>query len=346
MVPFSAGGVNDIVGRQWAERMSRPLGSVFVENSGGAGGTLGVMEVKRAEPDGHTILLGSASTMVLNDHDHEQPAPTTATRTSCRSRSSASAPPRSRSMPSVPAKNVKELIAYVKANAGKLSYGSAGTGTMSHLSGELFKLRTGLTDVVHVPYKGAGPGIADLVSGHIPIMSPNIAARSSNFHNTGKIRVLADQLQAAAEGRAGHSDRHRAGRAGHGRRAVPRHLCARPARPKPCSTRIADATRKAVTDRSIREGAERLRLRDGQLLRRGAGRRYMAEEVARWKPVVESDRPEDELIRQRPLRHPLLRELAQRRAVDLVGRGERQFVDEPDEARVLVGRRVLQRELS
>ena len=105
--------------------------------------------------------------------------------------------------PSVPAKNVKELIAYVKANAGKLSYGSAGTGTMSHLSGELFKQRTGLKDVVHVPYKGAGPGIADLVSGHIPMMSPNISGQVLNFHNTGKIRILAinakERLKAAPD---------------------------------------------------------------------------------------------------------------------------------------------------
>ena len=74
----------------------------------------------------------------------------------------------------MPAKNVKELVEYAKANTGKLSYGSAGTGTMSHLSGEMFKLHTGLKDLVHVPYRGAGPGIADLVSGHIPMMSPNI----------------------------------------------------------------------------------------------------------------------------------------------------------------------------
>jgi tripartite-type tricarboxylate transporter receptor subunit TctC len=97
--------------------------------------------------------------------------------------------------PSVPAKNVKELVAYVKANAGKLSYGSAGTGTMSHLSGELFKQLTHMTDVVHVPYKGAGPGIADLVSGHIPIMSPNVTGQLLEFHNTGKIRILAVNSQ-------------------------------------------------------------------------------------------------------------------------------------------------------
>jgi len=173
VVPFSAGGVNDIVGRQWAERVKPLLGSVFIENIGGAGGTLGVMEVQRAEPDGHAILLGSTSTMVLNTMNankvtYDPVKDFVPIAIFCVSSTSIAV------NSSVPAKNVQELIAYVKANTGKLSYGSAGTGTMSHLSGELFKQLTQTTDVVHVPYKGAGPGIADLVSGHIPIMSPNI----------------------------------------------------------------------------------------------------------------------------------------------------------------------------
>ena len=104
---------------------------------------------------------------------------------------------------SVPAKTLKEFIAYAKANSGKLSYGSAGTGTMSNLSGELFKQLTGLTDLVHIPYKGAGPGITDLVSGHIPAMTPNITGQVLELHRTGKIRILAvnapERLKAAPE---------------------------------------------------------------------------------------------------------------------------------------------------
>ena len=92
---------------------------------------------------------------------------------------------------SVPAKTLKELIAYAKANPGKLSYGSAGAGTMSNLSGELFKQLTGLNDLVHIPYKGAGPGITDLVSGHIPMMTPNVTGQLLELHRAGKIRILA-----------------------------------------------------------------------------------------------------------------------------------------------------------
>src|SRR4029079_2648165 len=120
VVPFSAGGVNDIVGRQWAERMKPLLGSVFIENLGGAGGTLGVMEVQRADPDGHTILLGSTSTMVLNTMNAVKVAydplkDFVPIAIFCVSTTSIAV------HPSVPAKNVKELVAHVKANTGKLS---------------------------------------------------------------------------------------------------------------------------------------------------------------------------------------------------------------------------------
>ena len=100
-------------------------------------------------------------------------------------------------------KTLAELIAYAKANSGKLSYGSAGTGTMSNLSGELFKQLTGLNDLVHIPYKGAGAGIADFVSGHIPVMTPNVSGQLLEFHRAGKIRILAvnaaERLAAAPE---------------------------------------------------------------------------------------------------------------------------------------------------
>src|SRR5262249_11720845 len=189
VVAFSAGGVNDVVARQWANRMRTLLGSVYVENLPGGGGTVGVADVARAQPDGHTILLGSTSLLVLNPmtmgrlpydpYKDFEPIDIL-----CVSTSSITV------HASVPAKNIKELIAYAQANPGKLSCGLAGTGTMSHLSGELFKQVSGITDIVHIPYKGAGPGITDLVSGHIPMMVPNVTGQLLELHRTGKIRIL------------------------------------------------------------------------------------------------------------------------------------------------------------
>jgi tripartite-type tricarboxylate transporter receptor subunit TctC len=285
VVPFSAGGVNDIIGRQWAERMKPALGSVYVENVGGAGGTLGVLEVKRADADGHTLALGSTSTMVLNTMTMSNPGydpvrDFVPIAIFCVSTTSIAV------HPSVPAKNVKELIAYVKANAGKTSYGSAGAGTMSHLSGEMFKLRTEMTDVVHVPYKGAGPGIADLVSGHIPIMSPNISGQVLNFHQTGKIRIIAINAQQRLKAAPDIPTAIEQG--------VPDMIgqlflgiYAPAATPKAAVDAISAATKKAVDNPDfekvlIASGFEPLPYFTAE-----SARRHMAEEFNRWKPVVE-----------------------------------------------------------
>jgi len=286
VVPFSAGGVNDIVGRQWAERMRPLLGTVYVENQGGAGGMLGIMEVQRADPDGHTLVLGSTSTMVLNSMTVSKLAydpikDFIPIAIFCASTTSIAV------NPSLPAKNVKELVAYAKANPGKLSYGSAGAGTMSHLSGEMFKLRTGMTDVVHVPYKGAGPGIADLISGHIPIMSPNISGQILGSHNAGKIRILAvnssTRLKAAPNIPTAIEQ------------GVPDMvgqlflgIYAPIATNKAAVEAMAAATKKAVDT----EEFQKILIDSGfELLpyfNADDARRYMAGEFARWQPVVDA----------------------------------------------------------
>lgn len=201
VVPFSAGGVNDVVGRLWADAVKDTLGTVVVDNKGGAAGTIGTADVQRSEADGYSILLGSTSTMVLN--------PVTMSKISydpnkdfvpvavlCVSTTSIVV------HESTPARTLKELIAHAKANPGKLSYGSAGTGTMSHLGGELFKQLTG-TEIVHIPYKGAGPGLKDLIAGHIPMMSPNVTGPILEQHKAGKLRILAvnapERLRAAPD---------------------------------------------------------------------------------------------------------------------------------------------------
>ena len=253
---------------------------------------------KRADPDGHTVAARQHQHDGAEHHDHEQGGLRSRSRTSCRSRSSASAPPRSRCIRSVPAKNVKELIAYVKANAGKLSYGSAGTGTMSHLSGEMFKLRTGTTDVVHVPYKGAGPGIADLVSGHIPMMSPNVTGQLLRIPQDRQDPHPRDEFAGAAEGRAGHPDRHRARRAEHGRAAFPRHLRAGGDAEAGRRRDLTEATQEGLATTGVREGPDRLRAsRPVSVLHGDAALKYMAEEFDALEAGGRRDRAQDELIR-------------------------------------------------
>jgi tripartite-type tricarboxylate transporter receptor subunit TctC len=286
MVAFSAGGVNDVVGRQWADRMKPLLGTVYVENQGGGSGTIATGEVARAQPDGHTILLGSTSTMVLN--------PMTMAKVPydpikdflpiailCVSTTSIVV------HPSVPVKDLKELIAHAKANAGKLSYGSAGSGTMSNLSGELFKQLTGLNDLVHIPYKGAGPGITDLVSGHIPVMTPNITGQVLELHRTGKIRILAvnsaGRLKAAPEIPTA-TEQGLPGMIGQ----LFLGLFVPVATPRAIADRIGEATRQLMADDEFQKVVLASGLEASSDSTPEKAQRFINEETARWGPVVKA----------------------------------------------------------
>lgn len=286
MVAFSAGGVNDVVARQWAERVKTLLGTVYVENQGGGTGTIATGEVARAPGDGYTILLGSTSTMVLNPmtmakvpydpaKDFVPIAILAVSTTSIVVH------------PSVPAMTLPELVAYAKANAGKLSYGSAGSGTMSNLSGELFKQLTGLNHLVHIPYKGAGPGISDLVSGHIAMMTPNVTGQLLEFHRTGKIRILAvnaAQRLAAAPEIPTAIEQGVPGMIG----LLFLGLFAPAATPRAIVDRIAEATRAAMADADFQKVLVASGLEAIPDSSPEQAKRFIDEETARWGPVVKA----------------------------------------------------------
>ncbi|MBV8240893.1 MAG: tripartite tricarboxylate transporter substrate binding protein [Hyphomicrobiales bacterium] len=190
VVPFSPGGATDVVGRLWAEKMKPFLGTVVTENRGGGGGVTGATEVARAQPDGHTFLFGNTSTQVLIPAIMHNP-PYDPLKDFVGIYILCNAPTSIVVHESVPARNLQELIAYARANPGKLSYGSAGAGTLTNLAGELFKQLIGAPDIVHIPYKGSAPGVADLASGHIPMMTPNVGGPLIDFHRAGKVHILA-----------------------------------------------------------------------------------------------------------------------------------------------------------
>jgi tripartite-type tricarboxylate transporter receptor subunit TctC len=188
IVPFVAGGTTDIVARILAQALSERLHqSVVVENVGGAGGTLGAGNAARAPADGYTIFMATvAHTMAPGiykklSYDFEKDFdPITI---------AASVPNILIVNPSLPTKNVAELIAYIKANPGKVNYGSAGVGSTEHMSGALFRSLAGL-DIVHVPYRGGAPMLADLVAGHIQ-MSIETSGAATPFIRGGQVRALA-----------------------------------------------------------------------------------------------------------------------------------------------------------
>jgi tripartite-type tricarboxylate transporter receptor subunit TctC len=189
LVPFAAGASTDIVARKTGARLTPLLGqSIVVENRTGAAGTIATNEVARSKPDGYTLILGTVSTHILNpltmksipydplrDLAHVVLMGTSTT-------SIAVHPTVAISLP--------ELIKRVRAMPGKYSYGSTGQGGIIHLAGELFKMKAGGLDIVHVPYKGSSASLVDLIGGQIPIAFMALGTAMPH-HRAGKLRALA-----------------------------------------------------------------------------------------------------------------------------------------------------------
>jgi tripartite-type tricarboxylate transporter receptor subunit TctC len=190
VVPFAAGGSNDVIARPWADKMGSTFGPIIIENIAGAGGAVGCASVARAPADGYTLLLGNAGNQIV--------IPLASTRPTYDSTRDFRAIYRLVSNglafavhPSLPVENLAQLIAYAKANPGKLSYGSAGVGTTNQLAGEMFKLQAGLPDIVHVPYRGAAPATNDLIGGQLPMIVAVMTGQLLQLHESGKLRILA-----------------------------------------------------------------------------------------------------------------------------------------------------------
>ncbi|BCJ89759.1 MFS transporter [Terrihabitans soli] len=189
VIPFAAGGSTDLVGRLIAEKMSEGLGQqVVVENKGGAGGNLGAAAVAKATPDGYTILMATVATHALNPAVYPN-MPYDPIKDFAPISLLVTVPNVLVVHPSVPANNAQELIALLKANPGKYSYASSGNGSPLHLSGELFKTMAGV-DLVHVPYKGAGPALVDVIGGQVPIMFDNLPSSTQHIRS-GKLKGIA-----------------------------------------------------------------------------------------------------------------------------------------------------------
>ena len=186
VIPFAAGGSTDVVGRIVAERMSAELGQqIVVQNRAGAGGNIGAQMVARAAPDGYTILMGTVATHALNPLILKQKpydpvadfAPVSLL---------VLVPNVLAVHPDVPAQTVQELIDLAKAEP--LAYASSGNGTPLHLSGELFKAMAGV-EIDHIPYKGSGPALTDVLGNQVPIIFDNLPSASGHI-SSGKLRAL------------------------------------------------------------------------------------------------------------------------------------------------------------
>ena len=189
IVPFAAGGSTDAIARVVAEALRGPLGQpVVIDNRGGAGGSIGTAAIAKAAPDGATIGMGTASTLAINPAAYRS-LPYDIAADLAPVGLIAQVPNVIAVNPKLPVKTVAELVALAKAQPGKLAYGSAGNGSVSHLMGEQFRVATG-TDIIHVPYRGVGPALSDAVGGQIQILFDNLPT-SLPLIQDGKLRALA-----------------------------------------------------------------------------------------------------------------------------------------------------------
>jgi tripartite-type tricarboxylate transporter receptor subunit TctC len=286
IVPFSPGGATDVAGRLWAEKMKPLLGTVVTENRGGGGGVTGAAEVARAQPDGHTFLFGNTSTQVLipailANPPYDPLKDFTSLAIIC------NAPTSIVVHQSIPARTLAELIAYARANPDKLSYGSAGAGTLTNLAGELFKQLIGVPGIVHIPYKGSAPGVADLASGHIPMMTPNLGGPLIEFHRQGKVRILAVNATERSRSLPDVPTASEAGLPGMVAGNL-NGLFAPAGLPRAIVERISEATQKVAADADF----QRILVASGFDPVADSSpeqtRAFIATELARWTPIMKA----------------------------------------------------------
>ncbi len=284
VVPFAPGGSTDLLGRAVAERLGKDLGQpVIVENKPGAGTALAAEHVARAAPDGHTMLLATTSTLVLNPllmtnlrYDAERDFASVSML--------AAAPMVMVVNADSPAKSVKDFVELAKAQPGKLNFGSAGTGSSLHMAGELFKAMANI-DVVHVPYKGSQAALAALLAGDIQVFF-DLIPTSKPLVEAGRLRALAVTSQQRAHAMPDVPTLEEAGFAGY--EASPRFALVVPrATPPAVIDRLHTEVSRALGDPALKQqfGAMAMELTASKPQEVSA---FFAAERSRWGELIKA----------------------------------------------------------
>jgi tripartite-type tricarboxylate transporter receptor subunit TctC len=286
VIPFTPGGVNDTIGRPWANKMKTLLGTVVVENIGGAGSSLGAAQVARAAPDGYTLLQGGAGSHVINpiatEHPLYDPIKDFEAISILGVTGLAIVV-----HPALPVATLQELIAYARANSGKLSFGSAGVGSMTHLTGELLKSLVHAPDMVHIPYKGGGQLITDLIGGQIQLIAQSVTGQVIELNRTGKLRMLAVTSPARLIAAPDIPTAVEAGLPG----MVSQNFIGlfAPARtPHAIVEQIAQATRSAMADREFQQAFVASGFEPYVDSSPDKAKRFVEDEIARWTPIIKA----------------------------------------------------------
>ncbi len=290
IVPSSAGGVHDVIGRLWADGLKPALGTIVIDNRGGGGGSIGVGEAQRATADGATLLLGSNSSQILqplifkasgkslaydplDGFDIVSVFAVTSTAIAVN--------------PSLPVNSLSELIALLRANPDKHNYAHGGVGTVSNVTAEMFKQLAGNLQVRAVSDRGMGPAQVDVINGTIAMFAPNITGQVVELHGTGRIRVLSVNASTPHASFPGIPTSEAAGLPGMIAQSV-FAILAPPSSPRAVIAQINAATRAAVSDKAFqaRLGASGFEPLMG--LDPDQSRAYMKKEHVRWEAIVKA----------------------------------------------------------
>lgn len=285
IVPFPPGGLFDTIGRPLAEKLKLHLGTVIIENIGGAGSSRGAAVAARAEPDGYTLILGgngshvimplASSSLSYDPVKSFEPISLIGT-----------APLAIAIHPKQTFQTMGELIAAANKDTSKLTFGIAGLGSTTHLTGEMFKQRAAARDIVYLPYTGGGPLVNDLVAGHIPVAIINMTSQFSEFHATGKIKILVVtsparipsmlDIPTAAETVPGIISQNFGG------------FFAPKGTPIEIINQLASAMSKALKDPDLRRIYEAGGFNVSSDQSPEALRKFLSDELVRWKPIIDA----------------------------------------------------------
>ena len=286
IIPFSAGGPTDIVGRVMGAKMSELLGKQFVvENRTGAGGNIGAEAVAKASPDGYTILMATVSTNAINPGLYRN-IPYDAVRDFAPLGRVGVAPTLLLVHPSMPATDVKTLVALIKANPGKYNYGSSGLGSILHLCGEEFKSLAGGLDITHVPYKGSAPMDTDLMGGQIT-MAFDATPTALPLAKSGKLRALGAGMAKRLAAMPDLPTLQEQGLPGF--ECYTWNALLAPARtPKPIVDKLNAAINKALADSAVSTALEKAGIDPTPGSTPETTAEFVKTELAKWSPIIKA----------------------------------------------------------
>ncbi len=286
IVPFAAGGPTDIVGRIMGAKMSELLGQQFiVENKNGAGGNIGAETVAKAAPDGYTILMATVSTNAINPGLYKHMAYDAVNGFAPLGRVGVT-PTLLLVNPSIPATDVKSLVALIKANPGKYNYGSSGLGSILHLCGEEFKTAAGGLQITHVPYKGSAPMDTDLMGGQIA-MAFDATPTAMPLAKSGKLRALGAGM---AQRLAAMPDLPTLQEQGiKGFECYTWNALLAPAgTPKPIVDKLNAAINKALADPAVSSALEKAGIMATPGSTPASTTEFIKTELAKWAPIIKA----------------------------------------------------------